>query len=444
MDTKHLYSSGWRDHKKGLQIHSSRRHLFGKTSLVVLVLGSVAIGLFLTFFGVPWISEQMNQARGSLSRIEGQASPLQGRESEKTFSIDPESLNLDPAHLSDRFVLERGGEPLIVESSLDSDLQDYIVHLLQKSQNLKAAAVVLRPDDGRILAMASYDKDQNGGDLCLKADFPAASLFKIVSAAAAFEFAGFTPDKTVYFEGRKHTLYKRQLKQKRGKYTSKISFKRAFASSINPVFGKLGIYNLGQKVMSDSAEKFLFNQSIPFDLPVAESFVHVPDDDFGLAEIATGFNKNTTISPLHAALLASAVANNGVMMKPWLVKNISQATGEILYQNRPVKMTRSMSRDTASGLKILMKDTVVHGTCRKSFRSLRRKKAFKNVELGAKTGTINDKTDQFKYDWLTAYVLPPNGAKGICVAVLGVHGKKLGIRANKLGRNIINHYFSSS
>jgi cell division protein FtsI/penicillin-binding protein 2 len=142
--------------------------------------------------------------------------------------------------------------------------------------------------------------------------------------------------------------------------------------------------------------------------------------------------------------LASAVANNGVMMKPWLVKRISLEDGEILYQNRPVKMTRSISKNTASELKILMKDTVVHGTCRKSFRSLRRKKAFKNVELGAKTGTINDKTGQFKYDWLTAYVLPPNGAKGICIAVLGVHGKKLGIRANKLGRNIINHYFSSS
>jgi len=146
--------------------------------------------------------------------------------------------------------------------------------------------------------------------------------------------------------------------------------------------------------MTDSAERFLFNQSIPFDLPVAESFIHVPDDDFGLAEIATGFNKSTTISPLHAALLASAVANNGVMMKPWLVKKISLEDGEILYQNRPAQMTRSISKNTASELKILMKDTVVHGTCRKIFRSLRRKKAFKNVELGAKTGTINDKTDQ--------------------------------------------------
>ena len=444
MDTKHLYSSGWRDHKKGLQTRFSWRRLFRKNSLVAIALGSALIGLFLIFFGVPWISEQMSQARGSLSKMEGQASPLPGREAKKAVPIDPESLNLDPANLSERFVLERGGMPLIVESSLDSGLQDYIIHLLQNSHNLQAAVVVMRPDDGRVLAMASHDKDPNGGDLCLKADFPAASLFKIVSAAAAFEFAGFTPEKTVYFDGRKHTLYKRQLKQKRGKYTSKISFKRAFASSINPVFGKLGIYNLGQKVMTDSAERFLFNQSIPFDLPVAESFIHVPDDDFGLAEIATGFNKSTTISPLHAALLASAVANDGVMMKPWLVKNISQENGEILYQNRPAKMTRSISKNTASELRILMKDTVVHGTCRKTFRSLRRKKAFKNVELGAKTGTINDKTDQFKYDWFTAYALPPNGAKGICIAVLGIHGKKLGIRANKLGRNIINHYFSSS
>jgi membrane peptidoglycan carboxypeptidase len=222
MDTKHLYSSGWRDHKKGLQTNFSWRRLFRKNSLVAFALGSGLIGLFLIFFGVPWISEQMSQARGSLSKMENQPNPLPSSEAKKAVPIDPASLNLDPAHLSDRLVLERGGMPLIVESSLNPDLQDYIVHLLQNSQSLKAAVVVLRPDDGRILAMASYDKDQNGGDLCLKADFPAASLFKIVSAAAAFEFAGFTPEKTVYFEGRKHTLYKSQLKQRRGKYTSKI------------------------------------------------------------------------------------------------------------------------------------------------------------------------------------------------------------------------------
>jgi cell division protein FtsI/penicillin-binding protein 2 len=55
--------------------------------------------------------------------------------------------------------------------------------------------------------MVNYDKEGNGQNLCIKADFPAASIFKIVSAAAALESAGYTPDQTVFFQGRRHTLY---------------------------------------------------------------------------------------------------------------------------------------------------------------------------------------------------------------------------------------------
>jgi penicillin-binding protein A len=103
----------------------------------------------------------------------------------------------------------------------------------------------------------------------------------------------------------------------------------------------------------------------------------------------------------------------------------------------------SISPETARAMRVLMKDTVLHGTCRKAFRRERRRKVYKGVELGAKTGTINDRNDEFKYDWLTAYVVPPNGREGICIAVLGIHGKLLGIRANRLGRSIIRYYLSS-
>ena len=443
MSTNHLYSSGWREHTKTPRHNSPVKRLLKRAPLIILCSGFLVAALVCLFLAIPWISGRTGQAGTGVSAMGNRSDPISDDLKKTTVSIELEDLNLDTSQLTGRFVLERSGGSVIVESSLDPDLQNYVVDLLQKSKTLKAAAVVLRPDDGRILAMAGYDKEGNGERLCLKADFPAASLFKIVSAAAALESAGFTPEKPVYFDGYKHTLYKRQLKQKRGRYTSEISFKKAFGSSINPVFGKLGIYDLGQKVMVDSAEKFFFNRSIPFDFPVANSIVKVPDDDFGLAEIASGFNKRTVISPLHAALLASAVANNGVMMKPWLVKRVLQENGEVLYQGRPSTMTNSISKETAKDLKVLMRETVMHGTCRKSFRRLRRKKAFKGVELGAKTGTINDRTDQFKYDWLAAYVLPPGGAKGICIAVLGVHGKRLGIRAGRLGRNIINHYLSS-
>ena len=173
------------------------------------------------------------------------------------------------------------------------------------------------------------------------------------------------------------------------------------------------------------------------------STIQIPEDDYGLAEIASGFNRKTLISPLHAALLASVVANDGILMTPWVVEKILNESGEILYHKEPAQLTSPISLKTAEEMKVLMKDTVVYGTCRKSFRPLRRKKAFKSVDFGAKTGTINDKKDRFKYDWLSGYILPQNGTKAISIAVLAVHGEKLGLRSSELGRYIIKHYLTS-
>ena len=96
-------------------------------------------------------------------------------------------------------MVEKGEEHFDITSSLDLPLQDYILRLLRRSKTMQAAVVVLRPDDGRILAMVNYNKEGNGKNLCIKADFPAASIFKIVSAAAALESAGYTPEKAVFF-----------------------------------------------------------------------------------------------------------------------------------------------------------------------------------------------------------------------------------------------------
>ena len=103
----------------------------------------------------------------------------------------------------------------------------------------------------------------------------------------------------------------------------------------------------------------------------------------------------------------------------------------------------AVSSQTAADLKALMQDAVRYGTSRKAFRRLRRKRLFKKFELGAKTGTINDKLDRFKYDWLAAYALAPDGTRGICIGILGVHGKILGTRSTEMGRAIIDYYFSS-
>jgi len=328
-----------------------------------------------------------------------------------------------------------------VDWFLDSDLQRYVTNLLQQANMVQAGVVVLRPSDGAVLAMASYG--DGGENVCLKAEYPAASLFKIISAAAALEASGMDPESRVSYHGRKHTLYMGQLKEKEDAYASRISFSEAFAGSINPVFGKLGIYRLGRDLLSEYAERFYFNRPIPFDARVETSFVEVPAEDFGLAEVASGFNKKTLISPLHAALLAAAAANDGVMMAPRLISRITGDSGDVRYASRPEALATPITRATARDLRSLMADTVESGTCRKSIKPLLRKQRFKNIELGAKTGTINDLEGKYKYDWVVAYAIPPQADKAICIAVMGVHGKRLGIRAGNLGSLIISHYLGA-
>lgn len=438
------YGSGQRNYQTRLQWNMHKGRLSRKLPLLILSSAFGLVIVFFVFYIISWTSWDQSQANTDFREGKKPADTFSEKLSSHDLSMVLEDAGVDFADFTDHFVVEKDGVRLEITSSLDPDLQNYIIGLLRRSQTLQAAVVVLRPDDGRILAMTSYEKDGAGENLCLSAVFPAASLFKIVSAAAALESAGFTPDQAVFFQGRRHTLYKGQLKNTTtGRYVSETSFRKAFATSINPVFGKLGIHSLGRTMMSEYADRFYFNQQIPFDLPVEKSTIQIPDDEFGLAEIASGFNKTTLISPLHAALLASVAANEGIMMTPWLVKCVRDGEGNMLYEACPNRLASPITAKTARDLKILMRDTVVYGTCRKSYRQLRRKKVFKNVELGAKTGTINDETDQFKYDWFTAYALPPDRNKGICIAILGVHGKKLGIRSKDLARYIINHHITS-
>ena len=216
--------------------------------------------------------------------------------------------------LADQIVHKNDGGRYSIRTTINATLQNYIARLQNRSRTLPSAVVVLNPHDGRVIAMVGYDANGSTGNLSLKADYPAASLFKIVSAAAALESAGFTPDKTLYFKGRRHTLYKNQLKPSKGRYSTQTTFRKAFALSNNSVFGKLGIYDLGQEVLAGYAEKFLFNKTITFDLPLEMSTIEVPMDDFGLAEIASGFNKKTLISPLHATLLAAVAVNRGCLL----------------------------------------------------------------------------------------------------------------------------------
>lgn len=436
----------WREYQKELQ--TERRRKTPRTKISWLNLGCGGV-LVLILFMVGYAGSRISADLWDKGRDpDEKTGPVQ----EKPERVTPESLRLildssgvvNPP-LTSTYQVTHDGSCLTVETSLDETLQAFVQNTLDTSLTVRAAMVVLEPATGQILSMAQFNGAESGvtGHLCLKAKYPAASLFKIVAAAAAMETCGFTPESTVTFRGRKYTLYRSQLKREVGKSDARLTLREAFSASINPVFGKLGIHDLGKERMAEYAERFLFNTPIPFDLPLDVSRIEVPSDEFGLAEIASGFNKKTMISPLHAALLASAVANRGVIMKPWLVKEVRDDQGHVLYRPEHTTLKSPIGAETARKMRLLMEETVITGTCRKAFKPLQRKESFKRIELGAKTGTINDSLDQYRVDWVTAYAVPEGEEGAIALSVLAVHGERAGIRGKDMARCVIDHYFSS-
>jgi cell division protein FtsI/penicillin-binding protein 2 len=443
MGPKKIYPAYWRNYQAKLKRSARLKRLSKRLALVSVIMGCALAGLSFFYFADSPRSGDSNQPGQQSLPPEIKTSLWPEKLSRQDISDYLNKRTNASAEELGQFSFEKNGIRFRIETTLDTDLQKYINRLLRRSRTLQAAVVVLDPFDGRILAMTSRDTNGNGDNLCLKAEFPAASLFKIISTAAALEKAGYTPDKTLFYEGSKHTLYKYQLKESKGPHSARTNLRKAFATSNNSVFGKIGIYALGQELIDEYAEKFFFNRPIPFDLPLAVSTIDVPDDNFGLAEIASGFNKRTLVSPLHAAMLSAVVANCGDMMVPWLVSTITDKTRKIAYRAPRGALISPINRKTAEDLKFLMKYAARYGTTRSAFRELRRKRPLADLDLGAKTGTINDRLDRFKYDWITAFALTSGGSKGICIGVLTVHGKKLGTRSTELFRAIINYYFGS-
>jgi peptidoglycan glycosyltransferase len=441
----------WMDYQKRLYRRARRKEIVRKGARVGAWLALIALVLNLIFSSDSLISAvfEEGQRTSPASKVAKESKP-------KAFSREDlrallSRVKLTNVSFSQVYHVESPGGRYTLETSIDSDLQRFVMDLLSRSMTQHSAAVVIRPDNGQVLAMASYENNESGGEaenLCLRADFPAASLFKIIAAAAAVEARGMTPETPLTFRGQKYTLYKSQLREdkaKRGRRTSgrKTTLREAFSDSINPVFGKLGIHYLGSDLISEYAGRFLFNHLIPFDLPVSPSRYVEPMDDYALAEVASGFNKRTLISPLHAGLITAAIANGGTMMTPWLVKTVRNEAGEVLYRAVPSVLARPITKKTADTMMVLMEGTVVEGTCRKAFKPLQRKRELRYVDLGAKTGTINGALDQYKYEWLTAFALPSDGDGGLCITVMTAHGEKIGVRAKDIARLIIDRHYRS-
>ncbi|WDP93155.1 MAG: PbpA [Desulfobacter sp.] len=347
-----------------------------------------------------------------------------------------------------QFTAETEDGTATLQTRLDPRLQSLLNKRLDRLKPLtrgKPQRIAMVAMDGRtgfIKAMAGFDLADPDANPCIVSDYPAASIFKIVTASAAVDALGYTAATPVYFNGNKYTLYKRQLTEKKNKYTSRVSLASAFAESINPVFGKLGKLYLGREHLNDYAARFGFNNGPDADFKFEAGKFAVTESDYHLAELGCGFNRQTQISPVFAALMVSAVVNQGNSLIPRMVDRVSGPDGQPVYKSKKEVYKTPVRPQTAKTMVAVMKKTVSRGTARKAFRGYTRDKVLSGLTIGGKTGSLFNNKRTVKYDWFTGFGMEKNSGKILIVAVVVGHRKYIGTRAAEHARAMLKTYFT--
>ena len=301
----------------------------------------------------------------------------------------------------------------------------------------KGAVVALDPRSGAILALVSvpsYDpssfagnskkdqeawvalqKENNPDDpmlnRALRQTYPPGSTFKVVTAAAALEnglyedINGKTDSPLPYTM----PLTSQPLRNDGNLPCKNASMNEALRVSCNTVFAKMGI-DLGREKMRKQAEKFGFNQEIFTPIRAVESVF--PDDidepQTGLASIGQGSNRAT---PLQMAMVAAAIANDGVLKKPYLVDALTAPDTSTISQTKDSTFSKPLSEENAQKLQEMMENVVENGTGRNA--------RIPGVTVGGKTGTAqhgeNNKNNP--YAWFISYAKSDNGSP-VAVAVV--------------------------
>ncbi len=331
---------------------------------------------------------------------------------------------------------------LKVRFTIDSTLQEYSDMIFRRYKPDYGALMMFDAKTGRVLALSSFQKGvATEKSLALRASYPAASVFKIITATAAIDKAGVHPGKTIRFNGGNYTLYKKNvMSEKINRWTRTVTLRDAFSKSLNTAFGRLVLEQLEPETLNEYANRYLFNQDIPTDFPVEKSVAFVPSEkNYELTQVASGFNRYNKLSPIVGAVIASAVVNGGNIVIPYIVDELIDEDGEVVYKGETLERGQIMTSTTAESMRELMEETVLSGTSRKSFRDLVRSKKFKEVQMGGKTGHLTGDNPKGRVDWFVGYAFDEDNR--IAIAALTVNEKKWTVKSAVVAQMMFKKFF---
>jgi peptidoglycan glycosyltransferase len=195
--------------------------------------------------------------------------------------------------------------------------------------------------------------------------------------------------------------------------------REVFRRSCNIPFAQTAL-NVGVPGMINGVQRWGVGEAVPIDLPrpAASTFGDTSNLDQNLPLLAMrGFGQNEDqMVPLHMALVAAAVANNGVMMQPYVVGSTQDSQGRTLTRTSPEEWLRPISPETAATLNSLMQSVATDGTasCCLQLNG--------GIPVAAKTGTaqLNEAGEpQQSHAWIVAFAPADQPRYAVSVVILG-------------------------
>jgi len=217
-----------------------------------------------------------------------------------------------------------------------------------------------------------------------------------------------------------------------------MTLEEAIARSANAVFGKVAVNDVGGPVLEEYLAKFGFGARIPFDLPVETSHGQVPKEEFELARTGAGFGE-VYVSPLHMAMIMSAIASGGAMPRPVLIDRIEDSDGMPLYESSPMKWRDTVLPETANAVVRMMVKTVEIGTSRRTFGTPERTPLLHDMDVAAKTGSLSGWTPSVHFEWFAG--VAPVGSPRLALSALVVNDNRWKIKGSYVGKEALNSYF---
>lgn len=313
-------------------------------------------------------------------------------------------------------------EPEIIDSThikaqKDVFMAEKIDNLLRRFKPENAIVLMVDAKSNEIIAWGERKNNeiQSKPDFFIRNTFPAASLAKTITIAAALESNRYSLNSLIPQIGGGHTLYKNQLRVKENYTGPTIELQDAYAKSYNPPLALIGM-NVGASRMKAAARKLGYNMNYAAGLPGRSTYAP-PDTGYGLAEASCGFTEATTLSPLQAAAQVRAI----LMKKPLEIPWASNLDG-YAPKARLALDVEKFSENTYYGLRQAMIRSVTHGTAKKNISTKHMaRKNYNALNIGGKTGSLDGSDPKGRYDWFMGFAeSKEDPSKAIIIVVLQI------------------------